>query len=40
MGAWQNTLGATLLVLTWFGGIAHALLTNPHWLTHRATTRR
>jgi Protein kinase domain len=33
---WQNTVGTILLVVIWFGGMAHALAANVTWLRWRS----
>lgn len=37
MSAWQSTAGVIVLMATWFGGCAHALVANVTWLRWRAT---
>jgi hypothetical protein len=32
MGAWQSQVGVTMLVVLWFGGLAHALVVNRSYL--------
>jgi serine/threonine protein kinase len=35
-GTWQESVGTAALIVLWFGGLAHALLANRHWLRWRA----